>query len=83
MSRIWTVVLIDDKKNLSVEEHWTHMPDTGPSYAMLSEKLGNASRILAMIPGSHASGAKVYSADNSDKRRSTWVDPFDTPFESI
>lgn len=82
MSRVWTVITVSKDNSLNVSECWTHAFDSSPAYKNVSEQIGPDNRVIAMIPGCHASGAKVFPL-KARERNNTWVDPFDTPFTSI
>ncbi len=79
MSKVWTVVIVDNKNNVSVQEHWTHIGDTTPAYKSVSDEVGPHSRVIAMIPGSHMSGSKVFPFQGVGRKRESRIDPFDTP----
>ena len=82
MSRVWTVITVSKDNDLDVSECWTNVVDSSPAYKDISEQIGSNTRIIAMIPGCHASGIKTYPLQ-ARERKNTWVDPFDTPFTSI
>ena len=82
MSRVWTVITVSKDNNLDVSERWTHVVDSVPAYKDVSDQIGPNERIIAMIPGCHASGVKMFPLHSRTKKE-TWIDPFDTPFTSI
>lgn len=81
MSRIWTVVLVNNSTDVRVEEHVTQMENADECYKVISETVGPSNRVIAMIPGNHVSGSKVYPIAGADRRfaRDSHIDPFDTP----
>ena len=82
MSRLWTVITVSKENNIEASECWTHAIDSSPAYQTASEQLGPNRRIIAMIPGCHTTGVKVYPLQTRMKKE-PWVDPFETPFDSI
>jgi hypothetical protein len=82
LSKIWTVVVVSKENVVDVSECWTHIGDSASEYQTVVEQCDPGSRVIAMIPGSHASGSKVYPF-RSNIVKDTWIDPFDTPTESI
>jgi hypothetical protein len=82
VSRVWTVITVSKDNDLGVSECWTHVVDSVPAYKDVSEQVGTNKRVVAMIPGCHASGVKIFPL-HGHARKETWVDPFDTPFTSI
>ena len=79
MSKVWTVVIVDSGNNVSVQEHWTHIGDSTPAYKSISDEVGPLSRVIAMIPGSHLTGSKVFPFHGTGQKKAPWIDPFDTP----
>ena len=79
MSKVWTVVIVDEKNDVSVKEHWTHIGDSTPAYKSISDEVGPHSRVIAMIPGSHVTGSKVFPFSRGTRGKEPWIDPFDTP----
>ena len=80
MSRIWTVVLVRDNSVVNIEEHITAMSGVDECYKQISEIVGSDNRVIAMIPGNHVTGSKVYPMKSVvSNRKTSHIDPFDTP----